>query len=195
MAEEKKEKRKKYMQEYYKKNKAKLKKQALNYYWENRDEIREKFLKKYHKNKNEIKKYQREYYKKNKEHILKKRMIIWEKMSNDLKEKYREVNNIRKKKFRKYPEEQAREKVIVKRIHKIMDGEKDLWNIRKKDKGRIITKNDWLKSGGFINIETFAHITGEPVKKIIGLAQKHGFNFTDNVHSAFLLFFDVVNVV
>jgi len=61
------EKRKKYMQEYYKKNKAKLKKQALNYYWENRDEIREKFLKKYHKNKNEIKKYQREYYQKNKE--------------------------------------------------------------------------------------------------------------------------------
>ena len=143
MAEEKKEKRKKYMQEYYKKNKAKLKKQALNYYWENRDEIREKFLKKYHKNKNEI-----------------------------------------------------REKAIVKRIHKIMDGEKDLWNIRKKDyKGRIITKNDWLKSGGFIDIETFAHITGKSVREIIGKAQKHGFNFTNNVHSAFLLFFDVVAVV
>jgi len=192
----KKERKKEYMKEYYQKNKAKLKKQALNYYWENRDEIREKFLKKYHKNKNEIKKYQREYYKKNKEHILKKRMIIWEKMSNDLKEKYREVNNIRKKKLRKYPEEQAREKAIVKRIHKIMDGEKDLWNIRKKDyKGRIITKGDWLRSGGYIDIETFAHITGKSVREIIQKVQKYGFNFSDRVHSAFLLFYDVVDVV
>ena len=116
-------------------------------------------------------------------------------MSNDLKEKYREVNNIRKKMRRKYPEEQAREKAIVKRIHKIMDGE-DLWNIRKKDyKGRIITKNDWLKSGDFIDIETFAHITGKSVREIIGKAQKHGFNFANKVHSAFLLFYDVVNVV
>lgn len=189
MAEEKKEKRKKYMQEYYKKNKAKLKKQALNYYWENRDEIREKFLKKYHKNKNEIKKYQREYYQKNKERILKRRKESFKSMSEEERKDFYKKRSFRKKMRRKYGE-RAKEMIILEEIKKrMLDGKKEILG------RRIITKGDWLRSGGYINIETFAHITGEPVKKIIGLAQKHGFNFTDNVHSAFLLFFDVVAVV
>lgn len=139
--------------------------------------------------KKEIKKeYMKEYYKKNKAKLKKQALNYYWENRDEIREKFL-------KKYHKNKNE-IREKAIVKRIHKIMDGEKDLWNIRKKDyKGRIITKNDWLKSGGFIDIETFAHITGKSVREIIQKVQKYGFNFTDRVHSAFLLFFDVVNVV